>query len=152
MKLCPICQYHEGTCHLFSLLGTAGICVHCYEAHAEKPEEVHRAVQEMEKPATPDPFKLAIKGQLKLVTCWVSWEEGYLNLKAWTKRMGEQQLVVVKPTAEELEDEETAKAMAAKIIATAPPRFDRRPTLWQRLRAWWEGFTDSVHEIVDAGI
>lgn len=149
---CPICNYHEATDHLYSLLGTAGICIYCYEEHAERPVDVHRAVLEVQKNETPPILKRSIYGQLKLVKCWVSWEEGYLPMKEYYQRMRHQQLIRVRPMAQDIEDDEMARRMASKIIKTAAEPFERRLTVLARIKRWFGSLSDAWRQAVDAGL
>lgn len=151
IKRCPICTYHEATPHLFSLLGTAGICLDCYEHRAETPVSFHQAVKQRDQPTTPPVFKDAIKEQIAKVHFWLGPDEGYLDLAAYEKRMSQQQLVTIK-TAEEIEDEAMARAMAQKIIDTAVDGFERRPTVLERVRQFFRGWWQAWDEAVSAGL
>lgn len=102
MTMCPVCGVRESLDHLHSALCGHEICRDCFCVKAESPADIHNAVLA----AGSNRERLAdLKQILKGVHCWVGWDEGYMALADYHKRMSSQMLVSI--------EAETSKIQAA---------------------------------------
>ncbi len=111
VKKCIICDYHEGRDDLMSALGATPICLECFEAKAEHPVDIHRAC----KRYNTGPY---LRDLLHDVTCWAGHDLGYLDLRAYERRVSAQMPAVVKeqPKLSD-EDESILKEVVNKVVS-----------------------------------
>ncbi len=110
MKKCIICNYHEGRDDLMSALGATPICIECFVAKAEHPVDIHRAC----KRYNTGPY---LRDLLHDVTCWSGHDLGYLNLRAYERRVSAQMPTVVKEQPKlPPEDEDLLSEIVSKVV------------------------------------
>ena len=135
MTICPACNWRPGLDGLQSAIGTAPLCVECFEARAESPVAVHRAVQG----ANRDPvMELTLKDALRTATIWRGRDAGYIPLAAYHDMMSRQQLVPVTPPPEQElapEDEELFQQVMEKWRNLSRPH-SQKPRWRDTLSQW----------------